>query len=214
MKVYTITDLQDRLDKDFAWRLKEIADLKSAVRTTTDLRQKTLIRAGVPLLYAHWEGFVKNAAEIYIAYVSCRRLRFDELKSNFVFLGAKRHIQNMALSKKAEVSIAVVDFFRNKMNERAEILISNSIDTESNLSSVVFKNIVLTLGIDYTKYESRANFIDISLLKVRNCIAHGAYLQIGGEDYRVLADEVIMLLRWIKNDLENSASADGFKVKV
>jgi len=211
MKLRTLGQLQDYLDQDFSWRLKEIADLKAAVRTSQTLRRSTVIRAGVPLLYAHWEGFVKNAANGYINFVSCKRLRFDELADNFVVLGAKNHLQNIGKTTKMSLNLEAVKFFRSKMPTRAEIMIGSAIDTESNLSSTVFENIARSVGIDYSRYEARANFIDTSLLRRRNHIAHGEFLELDAPSYRTLADEVITLLRWVKTDIENSASTDQYK---
>lgn len=211
MKLQTLGQLQDCLDHDYSWRLKEIADLKIAVRTSQALRRSTVIRAGVPLLYAHWEGFVKNSAEAYVNFVSCKRLRFDELADNFVVLGAKKHLQNISSTRKMALNLDAVGFFRAQMSTRADIKIGSAIDTESNLSSTVFANIALTIGIALQRYEARANLIDISLLRRRNSIAHGEYLELDGDSYRSLSDEVITLLRWVKTDIENSASTGQYK---
>lgn len=211
MKLQTLVQLQDYLDQEFSWRLKEIADLKFAVRNSQTMRRSTIIRAGVPLLYAHWEGFVKNSADAYINFVSCKGLRFDELADNFVVLGAKKFIQNISSTRKMALNLDAVGFFRTQMSTRADIKIGSAIDTESNLSSTVFANIALSIGIDYSRYEARANFIDTSLLHRRNSIAHGEYLELDGDSYRGLADEVITLLRWVKSDIENSASTSQYK---
>lgn len=211
MKLQTLGQLQDYLDQAYSWRLKEIADLKIAVRTSQSLRRNTVIRAGVPLLYAHWEGFVKNAADAYINFVSCKRLRFDELADNFVVLGAKKHLQNISSTRKMALNLDAVGFFRTQMSARADIKIASAIDTESNLSSTVFANIALAIGIDHKRYEARANLIDTSLLRRRNSIAHGEYLELDDDSFRGLADEVITLLRWVKSDIENSASTGQYK---
>lgn len=211
MKIQTLGILQDYLDAEFAWRLKEIADIKNAVRTTQAPRQKTVIRAGVPLLYAHWEGFVKNAANAYINYVSCKKLKFEELADNFVVLGVKKHLENFGSAKKMSLNLESVSFFRKNMATRAEIKIGSAIDTESNLNSSVFLNIALTIGIDANRYKSRANFIDLSLLKRRNHIAHGEFVGLEEPAYRQLSDDVITLMRWVKDDIENSASTEKYK---
>lgn len=211
MKLQTLQLLQDYLDSEFAWRLKEIADVKYTVKTTQSPRQKTVIRAGLPLLYAHWEGFVKNAANAYINFVSCRRLKFDELADNFVVLGAKKHLESLGSARKMSLNLESVSFFRKKMATRAEIKINTAIDTESNLSSIVFLNLALTIGIDIQPYLSRANFIDSSLLKRRNNIAHGEYVELDVIAYHQLSDDVVTLLRSVKTDIENSASTEKYR---
>lgn len=211
MKIQTVGILQDILDRELSWRIKEIAELKTAVRTSKQPWQKTIIRAGVPLLYAHWEGFVKRACEAYVTFVSCQRLTFDELKSNFVVLGAKKHLQAISSSRKSKLNIHAVDFFRTKMNERADVKLQSAINTESNLSSNIFENIAISIGINHAQYESRYNFIDESLLKRRNNIAHGEYLELDSKSFQDLADNVLLLLRWVKTDIENSASTESYR---
>lgn len=67
--------LVDNLDNDLAWRIKELSIIKNKIPQAKNNEQEALIRAGVTILYAHWEGFVKNAAECYLNFVSLRRLK-------------------------------------------------------------------------------------------------------------------------------------------
>ena len=53
--------LVDNLDNDLAWRIKELSIIKNKIPQSKNNEQEALIRAGVTILYAHWEGFVKNA---------------------------------------------------------------------------------------------------------------------------------------------------------
>lgn len=212
-KIQTATQLQDNLDKGFGWRLKEIADLKVAVKQKTSLAQATLIRAGVPLLYAHWEGFVKQASEDYLNFVSCQRLSYGDLKSCFVVFGAKKHLATITKSQRTKINIEAVDFFRRCATTRANLVLANAIDTKSNLNSTIFQNIALSIGIALNSYDAYYNLIDESLLARRNKIAHGEYLDLDSETFRELADEVINLLRMYKTDIENLATASAFKLE-
>ncbi|WP_200884660.1 MAE_28990/MAE_18760 family HEPN-like nuclease [Burkholderia pseudomallei] len=207
-----MNQLQEFLDQGFSWRLKEIADLKVVVRGSSSLSQATIIRAGVPLVYAHWEGFVKQASQDYLRYVTGQRLSYQELASCFVVFGAKKHLSGIVESRKSAINIAAVDFFRNKLNERADLALSNAIDAKSNLNYEVFQNIAVSIGISTAPYDAYYNFIDESLLKRRNGIAHGEYLDLSGDDFRALADEVIKLLRMYKTDIEILASNSAYKV--
>jgi len=202
--------LQDFLDKEHAWRIKEIANFKIAAKSSAPLGQKSWIRAAVPILYAHWEGFVKNAATAYLNFINCQGRNYEDLESCFVVFGLKAKINNLVSSKKSSISIATVDFLRSEMKSKANLKVGNAIDTESNLSSSVFENIALSIGIDTAPYETRYNLIDISLLKRRNQIAHGEYLDLEPDDYRALANETLLLLRLFKTDIENAAALSKF----
>jgi hypothetical protein len=212
MKVKTLSALQDAIDGQFAWRLKEIASLKTGVKQSGALGAPTLIRAGLALLYAHWEGFVKASALAYLEFVSSRGLLYRELQSCFVVLGMKGQLHTLEKSRKAEGLIAAYEFVARQQNEKAVLILANAVDTESNLSSIVFANILRSIGIDISGYEARFNLIDESLLKRRNKIAHGEFLDITADDWRELADEVISMLRHFKTDLENAASLECYKV--
>lgn len=213
-KIRTISQLQDSLDQGFSWRLKEIADLKITVKGNSTLGQTTVIRAGVPLLYAHWEGFVKKASQDYLNFVSCQRLNYGDLAACFVVFGAKKFLASIAASRQTSLNIEAVDFFRRCAGERADLVLSSAIDTKSNLNSDVFENIAMSIGVPVKPYDSYYKLIDESLLARRNKIAHGEYLDLIGEDFRGLSDEVVKLLRMYKTDIENLASVSAFKATV
>ncbi|MDF3135315.1 MAE_28990/MAE_18760 family HEPN-like nuclease [Pseudomonas extremaustralis] len=213
-KIRTLSILQDSLDNGLAWRVKEIANLKISVRGSPSLSARTVVRAGVPLLYAHWEGFVKQASQDYLSYVTSQRLTYGELASCFVVFGTKKHLSTITSSRQASVNIEVVNFFRKCNTDRADLVLSNAIDTQSNLNSDVFQNIALSLGVPVNPYSSYFNLIDESLLARRNKIAHGEYLDLNEEDFRNLSNEVIKLLRNYKTDIENLASLGAYKINV
>jgi len=209
-KIRTITQLQDFLNSQFLWRLREIADLKSSVRSSSSLRRNTLIRAGIPLLYAHWEGFVKNASLGYINFVSSQRLRYEELASCFIVFGLKRKLSQLSSSRQSRFNTEIIDFLLTELSEKAALQMGNAVDTESNLSSSVFENIALSVGINPAPFKARYHLMDESLLKRRNFIAHGEHIDIAPDDYRKLADEVITLMRDYKTEIENAAAQEKY----
>lgn len=210
-RLRTLSDLQDALDSDHAWRLKEIMNLRLAVRGDGGIGRATLVRAGVALLYAHWEGFIKCASLTYLEFVGNQRLKYEELSDCFVVFGAKRHLASLTESKSSAVNIAAVRFFLSSMDERANLNMTSAVNTESNLSSTVFENIATSVGVDCSAYESKFNLIDESLLKRRNHIAHGEYLDINSDDFIVLADAVTVLMRTYLNDVSNAASTGQYR---
>lgn len=210
-KVRSLGELQDRLDKGLSWRLKEVSYIKSNTRSATSYAQAALLRAGVPLIYAHWEGFVKEASEAYLAYVASQKLNYGELASCFVVFGAKKHVANLVQSRRSAINIQAVDFFRKSAVIQADLSMSNAVNTESNLSSTVFENIAISIGVSTAPYAAYANLIDKVLLDRRNKIAHGEYLDIDAPAFEHLVEEVLMLLRMYKTDIENLASMQAFR---
>ncbi|EBA06588.1 hypothetical protein SSE37_10043 [Sagittula stellata E-37] len=202
--------MQTALDREMAWRIKEIGVFKVGAGSNGPQR-KPFIRAGVALLYAHWEGFIKNSSEIYLSYVESRALPYRDLKSCFVVFGLKGKINTLVESRKSLPNIEAMDFIFSKMDETAKLQINSAVNTDSNLTSKVFSNIAGSLDIDTSAYETKFNLIDSSLVDRRNKVAHGEYLDIKGSDFSSLVDDVLSLMRLYKTDIENAASLKCYK---
>jgi MAE_28990/MAE_18760-like HEPN len=209
-RLRTRAAFQEFLDKEFAWRLKEIADINESIRTAEPTSRKSLIRAGIPILYAHWEGFVKAASEAILNFISNQGLPYRTLKPCFIVFGAKKQVRDIGTSGSAAQNIAAVEFFLNELDSRAEIAFLGSINTDANLSSTVFERIATSIGVNTGAYETKYVLIDKSLVERRNNIAHGEFLDVDREDFGKLTDEVIVLLRFYKNDLQNMVQTSQY----
>lgn len=208
-KIRTSNQLQDVLDAEFAWRLKEIHDIRAAAKQA-GATQRTFVRAGVALLYAHWEGFVKAGAEAYVNYLSCKGLRYGQFRSCFIAMGLKGHLNKIVSSGKSATVVSALDVILSELDKPADLPMRNAIDTQSNLSSAVFRDIVGWIGIDSGRYESKFNLVDESLLRSRNRIAHGQFLELDPKTFGELVEQVIELMRWFKTDLENALATQAY----
>lgn len=212
MKIRTAEALRNKLDEDLAWRKKELAAMKSLVETKNipDGKHKALVRSAVCLLYSHWEGFVKLAANSYLEYVRLQKLTYQELSSNFLALAMKDKLKEAKETNKPSLYIPVCDFFISELNQRCR-LPEEAISTASNLSSEVLKEITEILGIDFSPYSTKSTVIDETLLKTRNEIAHGEYLVFDRKGYIQLHQEIIKMLDIFRNQIDNAASQKKFR---
>lgn len=208
----TKADLQQKVDADLVWRRRELFNIRSAIEDSrvNQARQTALLRAGVALLYAHWEGFIKRSGTYYLEFVSAQRKKGSELKPNFIAVKFKSSLTEAMKSSKASTSYELIDYFCNRLGDRLKIPFKGVIDTQSNLSSKVLCEIIWTLGLDITPYETKKQLIDSSLVDRRNHIAHGDTLDIGVADYVLLHDEVMSLLEEFRNQVQNAAVTDQF----
>jgi len=203
-KIRTITQFIDILDTEMGWRMKEISAFKIAAQSG-GINQKVFVRAGLTLVYAHWEGFIKTASESYLGFVDGQGHTYRDLKSCFAVFGLKNRLVLLTESRKSAPNIEAFEFVYGEMGKIAKMSLSSAIDTESNLTSKVLANIAVSLDIATTPYETKFNLIDESLVRRRNIIAHGEYLDLKADDFLKLADEIVQVMREYKTDLENAA---------
>jgi hypothetical protein len=211
MTVRTQDDLLTKLDDEFAWRQKELTSIWGDVQTAPDKAREARLRAGVALLYAHWEGFVKAAGDLFVQFVAIRKLRHDQLNSGLLSLALRQRLREFAQSSAVERHIEFLNFLENDMGSRARLPLINVIKTGANLNSERFREIVLTLGLDYSAYELKENLIDRQLLDWRNSIAHGKALCPSKDDFDTLYGEVKGLLRLFKDQMENAVVLQTYK---
>lgn len=210
MKIRSTSDLLDYLDHEMAWRIKEVHVLKMAVYNAKGANVSAHLRAGVAMLYAHWEGFVKNSANAYVAYLAHRGDRNRDLQACFVALGMKTMLASSHESSKSSIAVSTVSYLLTEIDKPAKLPRKDIINTESNLNSVVFTNILGWIGFESTKYSPRFSLIDTALLKARNAIAHGEYFEIDEPRFDSLIVDVLELLRWFKTDIENAVVTQAF----
>lgn len=209
-KIRTIDQFQDYIDTEMAWRIKEVAHLTSVIGSSKSMAQRTIIRASIPLLYAHWEGFVKNSSSKYIEFISTLRLKFSDLEECLIVLGMRKHLKEMGQANKHDILASSLNFILQGQSQSANLSFDSAINTESNLKSHVFDNIAKSIGISIASFESRYNFIDESLLKRRNCIAHGEYLDVNADEWRTISQETLLLMRNFKDEISNKASTKKY----
>ena len=200
------------LDDDLAWRRKEVIELRSIARSAKAKKADVHVRAGVAMLYAHWEGFIKNASNAYVVFVSALGIKTRELQDSFVAPSMKAKLAQMGDSGKSSVAVPAIAHLMSILDKPA-LLPAAGITADGNLKSEVFVNIAGWLGIDVARYTARFNLIDETLLASRNKIAHGEYLNISPQRFDSLAEEIMELMIWFKTDLENAAACRSFQRK-
>jgi len=212
MTIRTLEQLDDYLSEEIIWRKKELSILRSIIESEKPQKDKqnVLIRSGITVLYAHWEGFIKSASSAYLEFVAMKRLPYSDLTANFIALCIKSKLKTALKSNKASVYAKIAEFFLTGISKKSKIPFKKSIDTKSNLSSKLFKEIVYTLNLDYSCYILKEKLIDKKLLKSRNEIAHGQYLFMNVGDYMELFNEIIILIGTFRNQIINSACTEAY----
>jgi hypothetical protein len=219
MKIKNLEELEDRIDDEIAWRKKELISIKNDVGSSENKdisEQSRLIRSGIAMLYAHWEGAIKSLAEYYLIYVSSLNLRYCELKNNFLAIDMKESLNKYADTKKASIHNKFLHDLYEKQNQPSKIPYKNIIKTNSNLKMDILKEITETIGLDSSPYELKKMLIDQRLLGNRNQIAHGERLEkLEGisniSDFLELHEAVYELIELFANNIKTAAQNEDYK---
>ncbi len=194
-KVRTLDLLDKYLTDELVRRRAELFHLKARLETKNILQteKEALLRGCIVVLYAHWEGYIKDSATAYICYVSTQKLKHRELSNNFVAVALRHMINDAAQAKTYKLRSELARVFLEDMESRSQINWKDVVITESNLSSDVLKNIIDLLGLDYLpEYETRQNVIDNQLLRHRNMAAHGQlFLEMDVEGFQHVYDTLL-----------------------
>jgi len=210
-RTYTYDQLTNLISEDFAWRRKELKLINDHVPIRSSSKQSAALRFSVPILYAHWEGFVKKSTEIYLEYVAKKYLKHNELKPQFIALSLSKKLGNLEI-KNLEEKAKTVDFLINEFDKNSNILTTNVIQTKSNLRYNILKEILFVIGIDeskFSKYESLIN----DLVDARNNIAHGDFLRVDFNTFQIMFREVQDIMTLLKTEIENAALSEEYKNK-
>ncbi len=212
-KPYTEVQFTAQITQDRNWRIKEISDLKNAIRVGDDALKRVLLRALVTVCYAHWEGYVRFSAQKYLQHVALRRHKYSELDQQFF---RNYFLPRLGALKSSNTSVAdrcaLVSDILNSSELRFSRVNDDLVKTRSNLSYSVFSDICLVCGISGGDFSRWSTFIDVFLLKRRNSIAHGEETLIGLDELEDLTSNTISLIRTFGTALENHVVLKSYKV--
>lgn len=214
MRIYDA--LSEELTSEFNWRLREIHQLRSALNDVDDRDRESVARAAFVLLYAHWEGFVKRALEIYAAYLIRLNRRVEALPSGASVLLLRNELNHLFGSSKRsnkQLSVIIDRITGSGKRKLSKNNVKNLVDV-ANMYFSSFEDICVICGVDATEFDDQREFIDKILLRRRHQIAHGSSLKVGREDFEAASDRVIELARRFRNRLESVfiAASEGAQV--
>ncbi|MEI8612076.1 MAE_28990/MAE_18760 family HEPN-like nuclease [Enterovibrio sp. Hal110] len=174
MKIRSKTELLEAIQQDKVWRFKELINLRGAIQCSRKSNKNILLRSGVLLLYAHWEGFVKNSCQYYFRYLNHKSIKYSELTLNYRALGIPYQFEsNNFPSNNFSAFYKAADFIKNPQNHGIFRVDVDKISTQSNLNTEVMIGLLNMIGLDSQFITNHHHHIDERLLKYRNAIAHG-----------------------------------------
>jgi hypothetical protein len=150
MALRTLEELQSKLERELAWRKKEIANIRWVAKQS-GAERRYFFRSGLVLLCAHWEGYLKISVQRYMEHVLAQGLHLRELSAPMVaavlYKDVKRAADaNYPGSEGAHLRLArtILEWFGG----RAANVTCWEVGTEGNPGSEVLSRILASAGLD------------------------------------------------------------------
>jgi hypothetical protein len=167
------------------------------------------------MLYAHWEGFVREALCAYLEFVRYQvtvdRTSHSQLSAPWIALSAARMIDADIDQERCVVYLPVVEFMREGMAERPSLPEDLPVGAKSNLQYEVLARLMSVVGLEAGQYADRELLVNERLLGRRNPIAHGTRIPVDAEELDGLMREVFSLIDDIMTAIENAAALSSHK---
>lgn len=149
------------------WRDSDFARLKV---NATGVDEAFWCRMCIPMIYAHWEGYVVSSLKSLIDHLNDLELPTAELPGKLVVVGLGDAYRTLSGKQSFEQRLQFTNRFRGLL--AATVKFQKKIDTRSNLKSDVLQELCRMYGFDFDKFNSVTSDID-RLVNIRNSIAHG-----------------------------------------
>lgn len=194
----SIADLRSEMEAELSERVSEVRALLELSAGQDERIARTLRRATVVMLYAHYEGFAKFCFAIYIRFLGQHQLECNDVVAELIatswspiFSGLSQPSKNKYFKRLMPDDTRLHSFCRQvefieRVNEAGKIpvrITEDAVDLESNLSSSVFRKNLYILGLDRTFVDTFESHI-AKLVRWRHNIAHG------GDRYEVSEEKL------------------------
>lgn len=203
-KPYTADDFSRIVTSDRTWRIREISDLKNAIRRADQPLEKVLLRALVTICYAHWEGHVRISVKLYLTHIALRKHQYATLRPQFLknyFLPRLSSLSTNNINMASKCLL--LDEVLSSSNKKFSRVNDDLVNTKSNLNSEVLRELCLICEVPTEDFQEHETFIDAILLKRRNAIAHGEDTFIAQSDLNEIADKTTGIMRLFGDALDN-----------
>lgn len=129
------------------------------------------INNAVVIIYANWEGFIKEASTEYINYINSQQVAIDDFDDHYYMLVLDQHLEFKKNIESNDVMIKKCCLLRKALSNFSGF--NTAVNTKSNANCDVVNKIFYRLGI---KEIIRKELFDKPLNRLlffRNCISHG-----------------------------------------
>jgi hypothetical protein len=204
------TLLAERLQEDITWRLRELSELVRACNEASGTRKDTLLRASVPVMYAHCEGYFVHATNAYLNFVTEKNLTVGILRDEFWALTVRKRYKPQQVAGDIQFTRFLLDIKKDadRIFKRGNF---ERINAASNLRSDVVRFCCGCIGLNAEAFAAYFDFIDRHLIDKRNHIAHGASIRFPADAVADYRDKIVELMRITQTEIENSVVQELYR---
>ncbi|NTU50574.1 MAG: hypothetical protein HGA87_06855 [Desulfobulbaceae bacterium] len=166
-----MNDVLRSITADLDWRESEIASMRVflAGSSLNKGQEKVLLRAAWALLYAHYEGFCKNALSIFYDHILSLPIVCQDLPQATKVFALRRTLKQLRSLPESNLLGRIETF---SIDHSARKPVFPEIETDSNLWPSRLR--VLLIEADLSTFVVDTHELKLkTLVARRNCIAHG-----------------------------------------
>lgn len=184
-----MTTALETISKDLDWRESEIAGMRILLLSTaiSEGQRNGLLRAAWAMLYAHYEGFCKEALTIFFDAISGSGAVCSDLPQPTKLYALAQKLRGLRQMANQNLLPAVVDFSSCHLEA---LPIFPEVDTKSNLWPNVLIDLLESADLNTCKVKEHELKLK-TLVGRRNAIAHGNNSLIHEVSYYLTFEKVV-----------------------
>ena len=206
-----IEEIADNLDK----RRQEITNLRRVLLNYIGKPlEVTIVRMTIPLLYANWEGYVKEVCQLYLEYIEKSGTINRELKADLLGYLWTSFLKPLTGGLNIEKKKAIANLALNCMDSCVEFAPGEkNINTKSNLNFDNLMEIAKSLCLDVCVLEPWRHHLN-ALVNLRNNIAHGSFpSSMNYEIFEEHASALMELMESFEKIILQTVQSHGFSIQ-
>ena len=171
----TIQIVLEEIAENFEKRRFEITNLRRILLCYVGKPlESTAVRMAIPLLYANWEGYVKEVCQLYLEFIETTGLKYKDLKAELLGYSWTSALRPLTGGLNLERKKSIAELALYSMEKPVCFTESEGgINTKSNLNYKVLVDILNHLCLDSSVFNVWKHHIN-AFVNLRNNIAHGS----------------------------------------
>jgi hypothetical protein len=160
----------EEIQEDITWRNLELSKIKNIALNLNDTELKIFLKSILPLLYAHWEGFIVVSLKIVFKFLNTLHLSSNDYCDVYLTTAYEQTLKSLdnstGFDKRKKHLINLYKTFKE------QVMLDSKVDTKSNLNFGILEEICKKINLDINKFTTYKEELN-ELVNIRNSISHG-----------------------------------------